>query len=121
MRREPLGAADASRPVPPLRTLSCGSVERTPEALLITTPAVLRVEKVTLPLAERVVKVPVEGVVAPMAVALIPVAGEVKLFAGMRRVFGPVLIEEVESAERDKTPDVAGRVNAPVGCGSPFD
>ena len=47
----PFPAVDASRPVPPCAVPNCGVVAMTPDALLVTTPAVVNGEMVTLPFA----------------------------------------------------------------------
>ncbi len=63
-----------------------------PAAVLVTTPAVVSPESVTEVLAVRVVKVPVLAVVAPMAVALIPVAVVLKVEAPVPEVMVRALV-----------------------------
>jgi len=70
--------------------------------------------KSVAPVEVKVENLPVEGVVAPIAVPLIPVAVVLKLFAVTERLFEPVLIEEVPSPARDNAPDVPVRFSAPV-------
>ncbi len=71
--------------------------------------------------AVKVVNVPVEGVVAPIAVELIPVAVVVKLPEVKLMLFEPALMDDAESPERDRAPDVAVRFSAPVVCVKPFE
>jgi hypothetical protein len=77
--------------------------------------------RVVAPLEERVVKAPVDWVVAPIAVLLIPVAVVLKLLLVKVRAFAPVEIEEALSPERLNVPLVAVRFNAPVVWVKPFD
>ena len=69
--------------------------------------------RVVAPVDERVVKAAVEGVVAPIAVPLIPVAVVLKLAEVMVRLFPPREIEEALSPERLMVPLVAVRFKAP--------
>ena len=78
-------------------------------------------EKVTVPLAARLVKAAVPGVVAPMLVLLIPVAVVLKFPLVKVRSFAPVLIEEAERPESERVPLVAVRFSAPVVCVKPLE
>ena len=69
--------------------------------------------KVVVPVDERVVKTAVDGVVAPIAVLLIPVLVVLKYSEVMVNGFDPVLIEEALRPERARVPLVAVRFNAP--------
>ncbi len=89
-------------------------VPSSPAAVLVTTPAVVRPESVTDVVAESVLKAPVEAVVAPIAVELMPVAVVLKLEEVIVRALAPVLMEEADSPERVRAPDVAVRFIAPV-------
>src|SRR5882672_2747634 len=120
IRRLPFGAADASIPVPPSATLSCGTDERTPDALLVTTPAAVNDESVTVLFAASVVTAAVDGVVVPSAVPLMPVAVVTKLFAVISRLFAPVLIVDAPNPDNESAPEVAVRSNAPVVWVKPF-
>src|SRR6185437_15765904 len=110
IRSVPFAAFVASIPVPPSLTPSCGTDERTPDELFVTTPATLKAEKVTVLLAASVVKAAVDGVVAPIAVPLIPVAVVLKWFEVIRRSFAPVLIDAAVSPDNASVPDVAVRL-----------
>ena len=68
--------------------LPAAKVEPAPEA------------RVVLPVEERVVKAPVEGVVAPMAVLLMPVAVVLKLAEVKVRSLAPVLMLEAPRPDR---------------------
>ena len=79
------------------------------------------VPRFVVPVDERVVKAPVDGVVAPIAVLLIPVAVAVKLPEVISKLFTPALIDDADNPERLNTPEVAVRLIAPVVRVSPFD
>ena len=81
---------------------------------MVTTPAALKADSVTVPLAARFVKAPVEGIEAPIAVLLIPVAVVLKLLEVISRLFDPVLIDDVLRPERARLPEVAVRLRAPL-------
>ena len=85
-----------------------------PPVVVETRRSAVRAEKVVVPEELKVVKLPVEGVVAPMAVELMPVAVVLKLEEVMVRALAPVLIEEADRPERAKAPEVAVRLRAPV-------
>jgi hypothetical protein len=87
----------------------------------MTTPAVLNEERVVVPEADKVVKAAVDGVVAPIAVPLIPVAVVLKFAAVISRVFAPVLILEEPSPESVRAPDVAVKFRAPVVWVKPLE
>ena len=70
--------------------------------------------KVVLPVEPNPVKAPVEAVEAPMAVLLIPVAVVLKLAEVMVKSLAPVLMLEALRPVRDKAPEVAVRLRAPV-------
>ena len=64
---------------------------------------------------------PVEGVVAPIAVEFIPVEVVLKLPDVMVRLFAPVEIDEAPSPDRVKEPEVEVKESAPVVSVRPFD
>jgi hypothetical protein len=70
--------------------------------------------EVNWPVVEIVVNAPVEGVVAPIAVPLIPVAVVLKLPEVTVKLFAPVLIEEAPSPDSAKAPEVPVKLIAPV-------
>jgi len=70
-------------------------------------------ERVVLLFEARVVKAAVDGVEAPIAVALIPVLVVLKLLEVMVNAFDPVEIEEALNPERLRVPLVAVRLRAP--------
>lgn len=94
---------------------------RVPEALPTVVAAPAPEAKVVVELEERVVKAPVEGVVAPIAVELIPVLVVLKLPEVKVRLLTPVLIEEAERPERERAPEIAVKFKAPVVRVSPFE
>ena len=69
---------------------------------------------------ESEVNAPVDGVVAPMAVPLIPVAVVLKLPVVKVRLLPPVLMEDAPRPDNDSVPDVAVRLRAPVVTVNPF-
>lgn len=71
--------------------------------------------------AERVVKAPVEAVVAPTAVELMPVEVVLKLPEVKVTLFDPKLIDEADNPDKVRVPDVAVKVNAPVVWVKPFE
>jgi hypothetical protein len=83
-------------------------------------------ERVRLPAIEafdvvvRVVNAPVEGVVAPIAVALIPVAVVLKLDDVNVKAFEPVSIDEAPKPERLIAPEVPVKLIAPVVSVNPL-
>lgn len=66
-------------------------------------------------------KLPVDGVVTPIAVLLIPVAVVLKLFDVIVKLFPPVFIIDADNPERFRVPDVAVRLRAPVVRVNPLD
>ena len=88
--------------------------ERVPVALPMVVAAPAPEASVVVLFEERVVKAPLPGVVAPMAVALIPVEVVLKFPAVKVRLFAPVLIEEAPRPERARVPEVPVRFKAPV-------
>ena len=108
-----------SRVVAPWRVKAPGVVV---EPMVLTDeapePKVL-VKEEPVPMVEapeevRVVKAPVEAVVAPMAVELMPVAVVVKWPEVKLMSLPPALTEEADRPERVKAPLVAVRLRAPV-------
>jgi hypothetical protein len=87
---------------------------RVPVALpiVVLLPPVLA--RVVLPVLPRVVKAPVEAVVAPIAVELIPVEVVLKLLDVTVRALAPVLIDEALRPDRARAPLVPVRLTAPV-------
>jgi len=77
------------------------------------------VPRVVDPDEVRVVKAPVEGVDAPMAVPLIPVAVVLKLPDVKVILLAPVFIEEADRPDKDKAPEVPVKFKAPVVRVSP--
>jgi hypothetical protein len=75
---------------------------------------------VDVPVAVRLVNAPVDGVVAPMAVELIPVAVVFRLPAVMVRLFPPAEMLEADNPDKAKAPEVAVRFSAPVVWVSPL-
>ena len=78
-------------------------------------------DKVTVEEAARVVKAPVEAVVAPIAVELIPVAVVLKLEDVMVRALAPVEIDEADSPDKVRAPEVAVKLSAPVVWVKPLE
>ena len=76
---------------------------------------------VVAPVLDRVVNAPVDAVVAPIAVALIPVAVVLKLLEVNVNAFAPVEMLDAESPVRDIAPDTPVRLTAPVVMVKPFD
>jgi len=72
------------------------------------------VPNVVFPEEVSVVKAPVEGVVAPMAVPLIPVAVVLKLPDVKVILLAPVLIDEADRPDKAKAPEVPVKFKAPV-------
>jgi hypothetical protein len=67
------------------------------------------------------VNLPVDAVVAPIAVELIPVAVVLKLDDVNVKALAPVEIEEAESPDKVNVPDVPVRFRAPVVRVSPLE
>ena len=67
----------------------------------------------------RFVKLPVDGVVTPIAVPLIPVEVVLKLFDVIVKSFEPVSIDDAPRPESARLPDVAVTLNAPDPCVKP--
>lgn len=67
------------------------------------------------------VNLPVDAVVAPMAVLFIPVAVVLKFPDVKVKLFAPELIDEAPSPDSAKAPDVPVIFVAPVVCVNPFD
>ena len=97
----------------------------------LTTPPVLRsklvpstatvaelLPRLVTPVEDKVVKAPLAAVVAPIWVALIPVAVVLKVEAPvpevMVKALVPVLMEEADSPDKARAPLVAVKFNAPV-------
>jgi hypothetical protein len=98
-----------------------GKVPSNPAAELVTTPAVVRPESVREVVPVTVVNLPVDAVVAPMAVALIPVAVVLKLEDVTVRALTPVLIDEADRPDKLTAPEVPVRLTAPLVRVSPLD
>ena len=101
------------------------NVEPVIEAAPVVFPAV-NVEaapdaKVVLPEEERVVKAAVDGVVAPIAVELMPVAVVLKLEEVKVNAFAPASIAEAESPVKFNVPEVAVKFSAPVVWVNPLE
>jgi hypothetical protein len=79
------------------------------------------VPRFVVPVDDKVVNAPVDGVVAPIAVLFIPVDVVLKLFEIIVRSFAPKLMLDADSPERDSAPDVAVRLRAPLDNVNPFD
>ena len=60
------------------------------------------------------VNLPVEAVVAPIAVELIPVAVVLKFPEVKVKLFAPLLIDDADNPDNDKVPEVAVKFSAPV-------
>lgn len=73
------------------------------------------------PVSVTEVNLPVEAVVAPMAVELIPVAVVLKLDDVKVKALAPVETEEADNPERDSVPEVAVKLSAPVVWVNPLD
>ncbi len=73
------------------------------------------------PVEDNVVNAAVDGVVAPMAVALMPLAVVVKLPEVKVNVFVPALLLEFPRPERLREPVVEVRLIAPVERVKPFE
>jgi hypothetical protein len=94
----------------------------TTEPLIVTAPVVFPAvnvlaafdAKVVFPEEPRVVKLAVDGVVAPIAVELIPVAVVLKLPEVMVKLVTPVSIDEALNPDRARDPEVAVKLRAPV-------
>ena len=69
----------------------------------------------------RVVNAPVDLVVAPIAVPLIPVDVVLKLAEVKVKSFAPVLMEEAPKPESESAPDVPVMLTAPVVTVNPFE
>lgn len=126
VRREPLEKMTEPLvkdvdPVPPLDTPTLVVVPKTPPEVLVTIPAVESPEKVTVELAARVVNDPVEAVVAPMAVELIPVEVVLKCPVVKLKSAPPEVARlEAVKPDRVKDPEVAVSDSAPVERVKPF-
>lgn len=90
-----------------------------PEEFIVTTP--VPCPKFVVPVEDKVVNAPVEGVVAPTAVELIPVAVVFKLPAVNKILFAPKETDEAPSPDKVKAPDVPVRFRAPVVKVKPLD
>lgn len=77
--------------------------------------------RVVLPVELSPVKAPVEAVVAPMAVLLIPVAVVLKLAEVKVRSLAPVLILEAPNPDSARLPEVAVKLKAPVVWVNPLE
>ncbi len=66
-----------------------------------------------VPVVVRLVKLPVDGVVKPMAVPLIPVAVVLRLFELIIMLFPPASIDAAVKPESARVPEDAVRFNAP--------
>ena len=78
-------------------------------------------DRVVAPVEERLVNAPVPGVVAPIAVLLIPEAVVVKLPEVMVRLLVPSPMVEALSPDRFNTPALAVRLRVPEERVNPFD
>jgi len=83
-----------------------------PEELRVTVP--VPCPKFVVPVEESELKAPVPGVVAPIAVPLIPVAVVLKLLDVKVMALEPALTDEAPRPERANAPEVPVRFNAPV-------
>ena len=106
-------------PVPPLDMLSAASVDNAPPETYETPSD--RPVKFTVPFAERLVNAPVDGVVAPIAVELIPVAVVLKFEDVKVKELVPASIVELLSPLRFNVPDVPVRFAAPVVKVNPLE
>jgi hypothetical protein len=77
--------------------------------------------RVVLPVLDRLLKAPVEAVVAPIAVELIPLAVVLKLDEVTVNALTPVLIDEAARPFRANEPLVLVRLTAPVVTLRPLD
>jgi hypothetical protein len=89
------------------------------DELIVTTP--LPCPMLDVPVDESELKAPVEAVVAPMAVELIPVAVVLKLEDVIVKALEPVLILDADSPDNARAPDVPVKLIAPVVTVKPFD
>ena len=94
---------------------------RAPVVLPAVKVAPLPVEREVLPEDERVVKAAEEGVVAPIAVLLIPVAVVLKLEEVMVKALAPVEILDAPRPERVSAPEVPVIVTGPVVTVRPLE
>jgi hypothetical protein len=96
---------------------------RAPDELTVTTP--LPEPMAEVPVEDRVVKAPLAAVVAPIWVALIPVAVVLKVDAPvpevMVRALVPKLIEDAPNPDKARAPLVAVKFNAPVVKVNPLE
>jgi len=83
-----------------------------PEEFRVTTPAPEPIYEI--PFDDSEVNAPVAGVEAPIAVELIPVPVVFKFDEVIVKVLDPVLMDESESPDRAKAPDVPVRLMAPA-------
>ena len=81
----------------------------------------IRLLKVIVELAAKVVNAPVDRVVAPIAVLLIPVMVVLKLEEVIVNELAPVLIAEALSPDMERFPEVAVKFSAPVVCFKPLE
>jgi hypothetical protein len=77
--------------------------------------------RMVFPVDPSPVKAPVEAVVAPMAVLLIPVAVVLKLADVKVISLAPVLMLDAPSPDKARDPDVAVKLKAPVVWVNPFE
>lgn len=92
-----------------------------PVSLPMSSVAPAPEERMVFPEDEAVVKAPVDGVVAPMAVELIPVAVVLKLPEVTVKLLTPVLMAEADRPDNVSAPDVAVKDNAPVVWVKPLE
>lgn len=92
---------------------------KAPDEFRVTTP--LPCPRFVVPVEDRLVKAPVEAVLAPTAVELIPVAVVLKLPEVNKILFAPKFIDEEPSPDNVKAPDPAVKLSAPVVRVNPFE
>jgi hypothetical protein len=85
-------------------------------------PASVRLpEKEAFDVVVKVVKLPVDGVVAPIAVPLIPVAVVLKLAEVNVKAFEPVSIDDAPRPDKVSAPEVPVMLTAPVVVVKPLE
>ena len=77
-------------------------------------PSVYTPELMARPVSVTEVNLPVDAVVAPMAVELIPVAVVLKFPDVKVKLLAPLLIDEADNPDKDNVPEVAVKFSAPV-------
>ncbi len=85
-------------------------------------PAKVRLPEIeAVPVVVKLVKLPVDGVVNPIAVPLIPVAVVLMLFEVIIILFPPASIDAAVRPERARVPDDAVKLSAPPVRVKPFE